>query len=325
MRSGDAGERSARLARGGTARTRRTPRRRRTRRAAAARCAARRGRRRRRAGAARARRCARRAPSSVTRHDGEQRELGQAARRHDRVGHLELHRLEVGDALPELVALGARARRTGRSPPRPCRARWRRPSTSAVAPAAATASDEPRAGRASTGTMNGASREPSRVPATVASIRGAVDVDGRRASSRRSACSTSGSAGSTSTTGAPSTRHSVRLERVRAAPPGPPPGTARTAASASSADGERLELEPAERREHVARGGPRARGRPRRAGRGRRRRRRRTRAGRWPELGDVVGEDGVHHEPAARDRVVARPTIMRWISMVPDATVAACA
>ena len=37
--------------------------------------------------------------------DGEERELGQAARGDDGVGDLELHRLEVADALPELVAV----------------------------------------------------------------------------------------------------------------------------------------------------------------------------------------------------------------------------
>ena len=39
------------------------------------------------------------------------------------------------------------------------------------------------------------------------------------------------------------------------------------------------------------------------------------------QLDDVVGEKGVHQ---ARP-TVERPTIMRWISMVPEATVAACA
>ena len=39
------------------------------------------------------------------------------------------------------------------------------------------------------------------------------------------------------------------------------------------------------------------------------------------QLDDVVGEQQIHHALPT----VARPTIMRWISMVPDATVAACA
>ena len=39
------------------------------------------------------------------------------------------------------------------------------------------------------------------------------------------------------------------------------------------------------------------------------------------QLDDVVGDDEIH-QPRPR---MARPTIMRWISMVPDATVAACA
>ena len=39
------------------------------------------------------------------------------------------------------------------------------------------------------------------------------------------------------------------------------------------------------------------------------------------ELDDVIGKHEIHQGRPT----VARPTIMRWISMVPDATVAACA
>ena len=39
------------------------------------------------------------------------------------------------------------------------------------------------------------------------------------------------------------------------------------------------------------------------------------------QLDDVIGKLEVHQGRPT----VARPTIMRWISMVPDATVAACA
>ena len=39
------------------------------------------------------------------------------------------------------------------------------------------------------------------------------------------------------------------------------------------------------------------------------------------QLDDVIGELEIHQGRPT----VARPTIMRWISMVPDATVAACA
>ena len=39
------------------------------------------------------------------------------------------------------------------------------------------------------------------------------------------------------------------------------------------------------------------------------------------QLDDVIGKHEIHQGRPT----VARPTIMRWISMVPDATVAACA
>ena len=106
--------------------------------------------------------------------DREERELGQAARGDDRVGDLELHGLEVTDALPELVAVahvldreveravdvaehgGRRQRpRERRRPVGAARRARRAPCRGAVS---------------STGTTNGARREPNAGPATVAPV-----------------------------------------------------------------------------------------------------------------------------------------------------------
>ena len=85
--------------------------------------------------------------------------------------------------------------------------------------------------------------------------------------------------------------------------------------------GERIDVEPAERTERVARRRAPARvgfggaGEVDAAEIGERA------PGGGAEVDDVVGELEVHQGRPT----VERPTIMRWISMVPDATVAACA
>ena len=113
-----------------------------------------------------------------------------------------------------------------------------------------------------------------------------------------------------------------RLERVRERDPSRLPAQ-RERGERLVGVGERIDARTRRAPERVARRLAPARVGFGARGRGRRRRRRRTRAGRWrPRLDDVVGEHGVHHGRVRRSN---GPTIMRWISMVPDATVAACA
>ena len=253
--------------------------------------------------------------------DREEREFGEAALGDDRVGDLELDGLEVADALPELMAACARVRprapailRRSRAPSpttAPTRgSRWRSIARTGCAPWLGV---RPGPRTAPAGEPNGGPRDLC-----------AGDAAGER---RPRPCHAGGRRGRRA--GRPGRRARPARRRPgtasprpgRGARPGPLPGTARSAASAwsTSASGS-MSNAPSARSASAAE--TRSRGRLRRrarqvdaaeVGEG-------TPSG-CSQLDDVVGEHEIHQGRPT----VARPTIMRWISMVPDATVAACA